>query len=230
MKTTVQQSTRLGAAAAIAMLLIAAASTAQADVRITEVSAWGSGNAPYATDWFELTNTGSSVVSLAGWQMDDSSNGTAKVAMTGISSIAAGESVIFTENAAKASFLSTWFGSNAPAGLQVGTYTGAGVGLSTGGDAVNVYNASGVLQANVVFKDSPGSSPYATFDNALGLNNATISQLSAIGVNGAFAAAQDATEIGSPGTIAAAVPEPSSYVLMLGGLLAVGFIARKRKA
>ena len=107
---------------------------------------------------------------------------------------------------------------------------GSGVGLSTGGDAVNVFNASGVLQANVVFKDSPGSAPYATFDNALGLNGVTISKLSAIGVNGAFAAAQDASEIGSPGSIAAAVPEPSTYALMLAGLGLVGFIARKRKA
>ncbi|HEY4083703.1 MAG TPA: lamin tail domain-containing protein [Burkholderiaceae bacterium] len=218
--------TQIAALGAVAALLLAGASAAQAQVKITEVSAWGSGSSPYATDWFELTNTGTSAVSLAGWQMDDSSNGSGKVAMVGISSIAAGESVIFTENAAKASFLSTWFGSNAPANLQIGTYTGGGVGLSTSGDAVNVYNASGVSQANVIFGNSPGG-PFATFDNAAGLTG-NISQLSVVGVNGAFAALNDSSEIGSPGSIAAAVPEPASYALILAGLLVVGSISRRR--
>ncbi len=222
MKTKIQ----IAALGTVAALLLAGASAAQAQVKITEVSAWGSGNSPYATDWFELTNTGTSAVNLTGWQMDDSSNGTGKVAMVGISSIAAGESVIFTETAAKASFLSTWFGSNAPANLQIGTYTGAGVGLSTSGDAVNVYNATGALQANVIFGNSP-SGPYATFDNAAGLTG-NISQLSVAGVNGAFAAVNDPSEIGSPGTIAAAVPEPASYALILAGLMVVGSVSRRR--
>jgi hypothetical protein len=116
----------------IATLLTTFAAQTNAAILITEVAPWASGNAPlYATDWFELTNTGVSAVNISGWQMDDSSNGTAKVALTGITSIAAGESVIFTENAATAAFLNTWFGASAPVGLQIGNYTGASVGLST---------------------------------------------------------------------------------------------------
>ncbi|WP_290900893.1 lamin tail domain-containing protein [Aquabacterium sp.] len=215
--------------AAAAGVLTLAATGAQAQVRITEVAPWASGNAPYATDWFELTNFGSTAVSLSGWTMDDSSNGSAKVALAGITSIAAGESVIFTETAAAASFLSAWFGANAPASLKIGTYTGAGVGLSTGGDAVNIFNASGVLQANVVFGTADATSPYQTFDNAAGLNGVTISQLSVVGVNGAFVAANDAAEIGSPGRISA-VPEPESAALVLAALAVVGLVARKRQA
>ena len=62
--------------------------------------------------------------------------------MVGITTIAPGESVIFMETtdatlaAKKAAFLSLWFGANPPANLQVGNYSGSGVGLSTDpGDA-----------------------------------------------------------------------------------------------
>src|SRR5262245_64786902 len=104
----------------------------------------------------------------------------------------------------RAAFLSTWFGSNPPASLQIGNYTGAGVGLSTDGDAVNLFDGTGTLQANVVFGAStPVPGPFRTFDNAAGLNNATITDLSAAGINGAFAAAGDPLEFGSPGTIGA---------------------------
>lgn len=207
-------------------VLLAFSAPAYAQVRITEVAAWGSGNAPYATDWFELTNTGASAVSVSGWQMDDGSAGSAKVALTGIGSIAAGESVIFTENAATASFLSSWFGASVPAGIQVGNYTGGGVGLSTSGDAVYVFDAGGALQAQVSFGASGGVAPFRTFDNTAGLDGAAIGQLSVAGVNTAFLAA-DGLEVGSPGSVGA-VPEPSVYALMLAGLACVGAVARKR--
>jgi hypothetical protein len=97
-------------------------------------------------------------------------------------------------------FLNTWFGNNPPVGLQFGSYTGASVGLSTGSDAVNIYNASGLLQASVLFGAS-STGTYKSFDNAAKLNNTTISQLSAVGVNGAFKAFNDANEIGSPGSL-----------------------------
>jgi hypothetical protein len=217
----------------VAAMLSSIAVQANAALLITEVAPWASGNAPlYATDWFELTNTGTSALNIAGWQMDDSSNGSAKVALTGIASIAAGESVIFTENPNTAAFLNAWFGASVPAGLQIGNYTGAGVGLSTAGDAVNIYNSiadGSLLQANVTFLASDALAPYQTFDNAAGLNNAAISTLSLAGVNGAFVALNDINEIGSPGKIAAAVPEPETYAMLLAGLGFIGFALRKRQ-
>ncbi len=67
--------------------------------------------------------------------MDDNSNSFgAAVALNGITSIAAGESVIFIESDAPGTvvpaFKTLWFGANPPPGLQIGTYTGSGVGLS----------------------------------------------------------------------------------------------------
>jgi phospholipase/lecithinase/hemolysin len=183
---------------------------------ITEVAPWSSGNSPVAADWFELTNKGTSAVNITGWKFDDNSNSFASaVALSGITSIGAGESVIFIEGATvNTIFRPNWFGANPPASLQIGNYTGSGVGLSTSGDAVNIYNATGVLQANVVFGVSPAG-PFATFDNAALLNNATISTLSAAGVNGAFVAVNSNAEIGSPGRINA--PATSGITLTQTG-------------
>ncbi|TDU71099.1 uncharacterized protein YjiK [Prosthecobacter fusiformis] len=175
---------------------------------ISEVAPWSSGNSLVAGDWFELTNTSSTTVDITGWKVDDNSNAFAQaIELSGITSIAPGESVVFIEKDArdfaviKALFESTWFGANPPAALQIGSYEGSGIGLSTGGDALNLYNSSGVLQANVTFGASPSGPSYATFNNAAGQTNTAISLLSVAGVNGAFVAAGDSAQIGSPGSV-----------------------------
>ncbi|MGE9295293.1 MAG: SdiA-regulated domain-containing protein, partial [Puniceicoccales bacterium] len=171
---------------------------------ISEVAPWSSGDSPVGSDWFEVTNTSDSPVDITGWKVDDgSANFNNAIALNGITSIGAGESVIFVEadDAALTTsmFLNNWFGASAPAELQIGTYTGSGIGLSTGGDAVNLYNGAGELQASVSFDASPEDAPFATFDNTAGRNNATISLLSVDGFNGAFIAVGNPNEIGSPG-------------------------------
>jgi Ca2+-binding RTX toxin-like protein len=175
---------------------------------ITEVAPWSSGNSPVAADWFELTNTSKAAIDITGWKFDDNSNSFAVAAtLDGITSIGAGESVVFvdvqTATGAVDAFKSNWFGANVPAGFRIGTYNGVGSGLSTGGDAVNIYNKTGDLQANVVFGGSPIATPFATFDNAALQNNTTISTLSVVGTNGAVSIVSSlrATEIGSPGSI-----------------------------
>ena len=176
-----------------------------ASVTVSEVAPWSSGTTSVAADWFEVTNNGSSTLDITGWKVDDSSNlFTSALALTGIASIAPGESVIFLETSATnsatiiANFKSTWFETNVPANLQVGSYTGSGIGLSTGGDAVNLYDASGTLKANVTFGVATTN---FSFNNALGLNNTAITTLSQAGVNEAFAAVNDVNQIGSPGSV-----------------------------
>ncbi|RFO94847.1 PEP-CTERM sorting domain-containing protein [Rhodoferax lacus] len=217
------KSTKLALACVAASMLALLATPAQAAITITEVAPWGSASG-YAADWFELTNTGSSSVSITGWKMDDNSNSySTAVALNGISSIAAGQSVIFMETTTPSTtitnFLNSWFGSSVPASLLVGSYSGSGVGLSAGGDAVNIFDGSGALMANVSF----GAATTGTsFDNAAGLTGG-ITRLSARGSNGAFTSAGG--EIGSVG----AVPEPESLALMLAGMAIVGAVARKRQ-
>ncbi len=180
-------------------------------LRITEVAPWSSGNSPVGADWFEVTNVGARVVSLAAWKIDDSSESPlgGAVALNGVAAIAPGESVIFleTENVATtvSAFLSNWFGANPPSGLQVGTYSGSGVGLSTGGDAVNLFDAANVRQAKVTFGASPASAPFGTFDNSAFIDNAAITLSSVAGVNGAVVATNSAIEVGSPGLLSVAI-------------------------
>jgi uncharacterized protein YjiK/Ca2+-binding RTX toxin-like protein len=183
-----------------------------ASVIVSEVSPWSSGNSPYGADWFEVTNTGFAPVNLTGWKMDDNSNsfGSA-VALRGVTTIAPGKSAIFIEGTADGStdatiisgFSSSWFGSAIPpADVVIGTYGGAGVGLSTGGDAVNLFDSAGNRVTGISFGPS---TTYFTFDNKAGLGSTTLplpdaSALSVKGVNGAFQA-PNSLEVGSPGSI-----------------------------
>ena len=201
---------------------------ARADLIISEVYPAGSGNLTYTSDWFELTNTGATAIDITGWKIDDNSNNSALAAtLANVTSIAAGQSVVFLEvspanyAARVISFNQFWFGSDTSS-VVIGSYNGSGLGLGTGGDAVNIFDASNVLRANVTFGATTAG---ATLDNSAGLTG-LISTLSVVGVNGAFSSVGTPGEIGSPGSISA-VPEPSSVVL--AGLGMSGLMAWRRR-
>jgi hypothetical protein len=214
---------------AFASICLLFAGTARAAIIVSEVDPSGSGNATYTADWFELTNTGASAVNIAGWTMDDNSNSFAlSVPLAGVTSINAGQSVVFIETTSQANavanFKAAWFGASVPAGFTIGTYSGSQVGLSQTTDDVHIFNSSGTPQAGVTFGLATAG---VSFDNAAGLSG-SISQPSVVGVNGAFNSVTGG-EIGSPGTIGN-VPEPASLVLGgmgLFGLLVGGFARRK---
>ena len=211
----------------IMALVLSVVVPTQAGIIISEVHPGGSGNGTYAADWIELTNTGPAAEIITGWKMDDSSASAATAApMSGVVSIAPGQSAVFAESSGSnpcatitTNFIQAWFGGSAPSGFTMGCYQGSGVGLSTGGDGVVIFDSLNAVVAGVTFG---ASSSGITFDNAAGIGSSApaypaISTLSAVGVNGAFQSS-DTAEVGSPGV----VPEPSAVLLLcLGSLLAL---------
>jgi hypothetical protein len=150
--------------------------------------------------------------------MDDgSASAVTSVALRGITSIAPGQIVIFLEGNATgatdatigANFLTAGFGGSVPVGSTPANNGGSGVGLSTAGDGVNIFNASSNLVARVSFGANLSA---ATIDNNAGLSGAS-SQLGVMGVNGAFETLNpNPSETGSPG-VAFLPPEPSTLAL-----------------
>jgi len=209
-------------------------------LRITEAMSSSGGDG--TPDWFEVTNYGSAV-DLTGWKMDDGSfNPAAAVALNGVSSIGAGESVVFVETSAPLTaipnFRSFWGGSAATA--AIGSYTGSGISFSSGGDGMVLFN-SGSAEATprVSFgAATTGSSFYYQYD-AIGdpttspNANAVVSTVGTINGQVTYLSASSTPQnIGSPGTAINAVPEPSTVALGSIGLaiLAARAVRRSKAA
>ena len=191
----------------------AVVSSASAYLRVTEVmSSSGTGG---TNDWFEVTNYGSGAVDITGFRMDDNSFSFANsVLLSGITSIGAGESVIFVESTSStfdtAAFRTFWGGLS---GVQVGFYngSGAGVSFSSGGDGAVVFNASGTeATARATFgAATTGSSFY--FD--LAPNTGIVSTVGTIGTQVTFATTSSLVNTGSLGT-AIGIPAPGAVALL----------------
>jgi hypothetical protein len=181
-------------------------------------------------DFFEVTNYGSSAVSMSGWKMDDGSFAIGSaVALNGITSIGAGESVIFIESAAGVgvnSFKTFWGGLS---GVQVGYYSGSGIGFSSGGDGLILFNASAAEATRVAFgAATSGKTFYWGYNAATGAvdpsYNGLVSSVGTIGTQVTFTSSGDTGSLGTAiGT--AAVPAPGAVALL--GL--AGLVSRRRK-
>jgi uncharacterized protein YjiK len=189
----------------------------KASIAITEIDSAGSGTTTYAADWFELTNTGTTPEEISGWTMDDSSDSPADAVPIKVSGssdmLPAGQSIVFAEDtdatsdaALQSAFETAWFGATVPSGFLFGTYGGSGVGLSTNGDAVHIFDSTQTEFVGVTFTAAPAGG--ATFDNTSGTPTASVR-----GVNGARPS-QDGTELGSPGTI---TPDTTAPTLTVAG-------------
>lgn len=199
------------------------------DVSVTEIHPTGSGNATYKADWFELRNTGETPVQLSGWKFDDASNnvavGAALTPAGGSDLLLPGRTIVFAEvntgdqgagstpATLGAAFTGAWFGAQAPSDFRFGTYQGSGLGLSSNGDAVNVFDAAQARVASVTFGASTAG---ATFDTT-----SSTPTVSVRGVDGAFAS-KTGGELGSPGTVDADTTPPALEVTGNKGTYAFG--------
>jgi len=193
------------------------ASSASASLRITEaMSSSGSGG---TADWFEVTNYGSSAIDISGYRMDDNSfNFANSVALLGITSIAAGETVIFVEGGTDG-FQTFWGGLS---GVQIGSYSGSGVSFSSSGDGVVLFTSGGVeATARATFgAATTGSSFYFDQSSNVGI----VSTVGTIGTQVTFATTGSPVNVGSLGT-AIGIPGPGALAL----LGVAGLAARRRR-
>jgi hypothetical protein len=169
---------------------------------VTEVCAAESTNGASSghNDWWELTNLDDFTVDLRGWSFDDNSASLAfATVLSNATSIAPGESVVFVEGMTPDAFRAWWGADNLPTNLQIVSYTGGGLSLSSLGDAINVWNSGATedydTAASEVFSTA---TPGVTF----GWNPETefFGDPSIDGLYGAFRAVQSG-DIGSPGYI-----------------------------
>ena len=227
-----KKNTRLSILAGISVSILATL-TAQAQIstlRITEAMSSGSGT----VDWFEVTNYGLSDVSITGWKMDDNSFSSGNsVALSGVSSISSGQSVIFLESASAASDISTFrtiWGSNVTS-IIIGSYTGSGVGLSSSGDGLVLFDSTGVeMTPRVTFgAATTGSSFYYSYDSTGSPSTSpnTNAILSTASLSNGQNTYTSSGNTGSPGTAMNAVPEPQTYLLL--GIAAAFLLWRVRR-
>ena len=206
-------------------LVAAVASPAFATIRITEVMSSSNGLGSPTPDWIEVTNYGSSAVSLAGWRFDDGSfNFAVSAALNGIASIGAGESVIFIESAGGsgiAGFRSHWGGLS---GIQVGYYSGSGLGFSSGGDGACLFDSTNAILSQVSFGAATSGSSFFYGWTAGALDpayNGVVSTVGTIGTQIGFTSTGDTGSIGT----AIGVPAPGALAL----LAVAGFAGRRSR-
>ena len=207
---------------------LAQSAQAHAQVHITEwMYSGGSG------EFIEFTNLGPAAVDFTGWSYDDESAIPGVFDLSGFGLVASGESVVITEATGPDLdlFRLDW-------GLDASVKVLGGVENNIGrADTLYLFNASGVAVDVLAYGDNSIGGPRTQNTSgragslvALGANDATQWVLSSVGdVEGSYMSLSGA--VGSPGMtgFTPAVPEPSTYALLLAGVAVVGAVAQRRR-
>jgi len=210
--------------AALALVVPSAAQAASTpDVRITE---WMYNPAKSAGEYIEITNLGTTAVSLSGWSFDDDSRTPGTVPLDSLGTLAAGASAIITESPA-ATFRSDW-----GLGTDVAVLGGNTTNLGRA-DEINIFDgpdAAADLVDRLTYNDqgtgavkgprTQGVAGVPTTAAALGANDASQWQLSVVGDAekswtsttgdlGSPGSSRFATTGGTPGTDPTPTPAPT---------------------
>lgn len=187
------------------LALLSAAASAHGQLVITEVMASSGHSATDANgDWWELTNTGSSAVSLNGYKWDDTPEvpATASTFPAGIT-IQPGESIVILDESAGnvAAWKTAWGLTSSTQVLDSTQFANANVGgedfsgLSASGDEVNLYDAGGNVVASVAFGASTAGKSFAFHRDG----TPVYASLSKLDYHGAYASSLGPADVGSPG-------------------------------
>lgn len=180
---------------------------------ITEIAPAQSTNGIHRghNDWWELSNLDDFTVDLRGYRFDDgSATLVAAITFTNESlTIAPGESIVFVEGMSAKQFRN-WWGPSELKNTQIVCYSGAGLGLSSLGDGVVLWNSGATLDPDTiaaeVFSTATNGVSFG-YDPEVGI----FGDLSEPGINGAWVARENG-DIGSPGFIRN-IPEPRNLTI-----------------
>jgi predicted extracellular nuclease len=213
--------------APLALMPLMAATSAQANIQITE---WMyNGNGPTG-EYVEFTNLGSTPVDFSGWSFDDDSRAPGTFSLSSIGVLAPGASALLSE-ADEASFRSAW---NLGAGVAVAGSNAANLGRA---DEINLFDAAGNLVDRLAYGDAvyAGTIRTQNFSGNPGtladLDPFTVTPgwvLAAVG-DGFGSYASTLGDVGNPGLFAP-VPEPGTWALLMAGVAVVAGVARRRAA
>jgi predicted extracellular nuclease len=178
-------------------------------------------------EYVELTNLGAAPVDLTGWSMDDNSQLAGSFSLSGLGTLAPGESAVVTEPTA-AAFRTEW---NLASSVKVLGENTQNLGRM---DEINIYDAANALVDRLTYDDqgtgnvdgprTQGISGNPPSLAVLGTNNPSLWVLSAAGdAYGSYASAS--ADIGNPGKFSL-IPEPAAATLATIGL---ALVARRRR-